>query len=184
VHPRLTRMVLERLRLEDPTGLHAGALLTDAGAWVVIGPRFSGKSTIMHAAWTRGLTILSDDVALIADGDVLAGPRCLDLRVPEPGTVPVRGDRYRVTLPPTVARAPLAGFVHLAWEDGLTGPRVRRLGPAERLERLVDPERADAVPVQAVALLDLVTVDALVLERPRDTPIAASAATLWEALGV
>jgi hypothetical protein len=52
---------------------------------LVFGPKAAGKSTTL--AWLAehlGLTIISDDLAVVVDGAVLAGPRSIDLRIVEP----------------------------------------------------------------------------------------------------
>lgn len=164
VHPRLAHEILRLVTAQRRTGLHAGAVVGRNGAWAFVGPRGAGKTTLLYALHRRGHPVLSDDVSVIDDGLLLAGPRCLDLRAPVAGSDPVRGDRHRVTLPAAVASTPLAGFVHLAWGDRLA---LAELAPSDRLAALADPERGDAVPSQAVELLDLVSRPAYRLSRPR-----------------
>ena len=176
VHPLLARAVWQRAVDQPVAALHAGAVGSPAGSWAVVGPRTQGKSTLLHALHRRGHAILSDDVCIVEDGRVLSGPRCIDLREDVPGSVPVRGDRHRVTLPPVPAATRLAGFIHLRWDPSLDAPQLSALEPAERLAELADPLRQDARPSQAVALLDLATYPAFRLSRPRSADIAEVAA--------
>jgi hypothetical protein len=166
--------------VESPdVALHAGALSCDGRAWLITGPREAGKSTLLHAAHRERLPVICDDTSVVSGGFVLSGPRCLDLRAPVPGSEPVRdGMRHRVTLEPVPWRVPLAGFVHLAWDEDALTPRLAALDPAERLAALADAPRNDAVPSQAVGLLDLVAWPAYSLRRRRDADAEGVLATL------
>jgi hypothetical protein len=185
VHPRLARHVL-RLGVErdDEVGLHACVLLGASGAWLVVGARHAGKSTLALACHQAGILVLSDDVAILRGGDVFSGPRCVDLRTPAEGSVPARGDRHRVTLPPAPAQVPLAGVLHLEWGPAGAAPAVRALSAGEHLARLADPTRGDAVPAQAVGLLDVASsAPGYVLSRSRDGAVREAAHTAGELLG-
>lgn len=61
---------------------HAGAIDLGNGALVIHGPAQSGKSTLAHAAWRRGFTVLSDDRVTLGPEleSVQPFPKCLKLR--------------------------------------------------------------------------------------------------------
>lgn len=151
-------------------------MLVDGAAWGLVGTKEAGKSTLVHACHLAGTPILTDDVLVLDGLRAFAGPRCIDLRVPTPGATAVRGERHRVTLPPSAAEVPLAGFVHLAWEDGAA--RMRRLDPGERLARLADGARGDDAWRGDVELLDLAALPGYELRRPRTGDPAAAVAVL------
>jgi hypothetical protein len=154
--------------------IHGGAFATPAGAVALLGDKQAGKSTTL--AWLHAkhrVTVLCDDLIVVADGSVFAGPRCLDLRAAgslhrllDAGARSVRGgDRLRVSLPPGPAKAPLAAIVLLRW-----GPRtaVQPVPLAERIRRLL-PHRmyAGRIPAEPLGMLDLIAVPMVVLTRPR-----------------
>jgi hypothetical protein len=154
--------------------LHAGAFATPAGAVLVLGGKEQGKSTTLAALARRhGVPIIADDLAVIAHGSVLAGPRCIDLRSPaavdpalSDGAQPVRGaDRFRLTLPAAPPAAPIAAVVSLGW-----GQRIElgSVAPARRLpELLVQRMFGALVPVDHQALLGLAALPMMKLLRPR-----------------
>jgi hypothetical protein len=168
VHPALARSILQLATPIPRVILHGGAVVVGDSAWVVFGRRHAGKSTLLHAAHHRGLSVLSDDISVIADGYVLAGPRCLDLRAPTLGSLPVRaGERHRVTLPPVGWRSPLAGIAHLAWSDR-PDPRITELPPADRVTAFLAESRHHQEAGEATAVLDLAVLPGYVLSRNPD----------------
>ncbi len=171
--------------------LHGGAYLAAEGAVLVLSAKQGGKSTSL--AWLVGAhdrVVLADDLIVIADGDVLPGPRCLDLRAAGPRhgldlalAQPVRrGDRLRVGLPAGPAAAPVAAIVELAW-----GPRaaLEAVAPADRPGTLlVHRMFRDRLAGDPAALLDLATRPMLRLTRPRgDGGLRAAAALLVDRFG-
>lgn len=151
--------------------LHAGALAVGAGAVLLVGEPETGKSTTLALCATeRDVGVLTDDLAIVQDGQVLAGPRCLDLRegsllarAAAPGRVRA-GTRVRLDLPAAPPAAPLAGVVSLGW-----GPRARLepIAPAERLRALLAQRMfADHVAADLPAFVDMVALPMLTLERP------------------
>jgi hypothetical protein len=158
----------------DP--FHAGVLDSPGGAWVVAGRSEAGKSTLLAALAATGVPVLCDDLAVMEDGDVFAGPRSVDLRpgaaealaaVEPEGAAPARRHtRRRIPLPPTPARRPVAGWIDLEW-----GPEVELLrltDPGERLSRLARRRTFQGRLPVGDTLFDLVERPGWVLRRPRD----------------
>ena len=149
--------------------LHAGAFETPSGAVLLLGGKADGKSTTL--AWIateRNLPVLSDDLAVIADSTVLAGPRFIDLRKPigAPAASLARGGtRQRLALEPCSPTRPIAGIVILGWGASValrpteSGSRLGKLAAQRmfgtRLE--TDPRR----------LLDLAALPMLTFTRPQ-----------------
>jgi len=164
--------------------IHGGAFLHDGGAWVLLGDKGHGKSTTLGWLAQAGVPIVTDDL-VVCDGDnVLAGPRCVDLRLEparklntgrELGVVGTR-ERWRVDVPNCPPSTPLRGWIFLEW-----GPKtaVERLSPVERMSRLAR-HRAIAVPWEDPGtLLDLAARPAFVWSRPKEwSKIEPSIATL------
>ncbi|MGH2934753.1 MAG: hypothetical protein ACRDL2_09635 [Gaiellaceae bacterium] len=169
-HPLLGTAALRLAGVRGQLAVHGGAIRGRAGAWLVIGPKEGGKSSLLATASLAGADILCDDVAVVDEGRLLAGPRLVDLRAPaaralEADTTPVRDDeRFRLHLAPTEAEAVVAGVVHLAW-----GARIgiRRLSPAERLMLLAAAPIADLWLVEPTWHLDLSSLPTLHLTRPQ-----------------
>ena len=80
VHPLLSTAAWMRARLLGLEVLHAGAVLTERGAWLVLADKEGGKSTLLARLNAAGLPVVADDMAIIDAGRVYSGPRCLDLR--------------------------------------------------------------------------------------------------------
>ncbi|SCF19573.1 hypothetical protein GA0070558_1459 [Micromonospora haikouensis] len=114
--------------------------------------------------------MLADDIVVVDGGDVLAGPRCVDLREPVPGLdLPTRAvrdaTRLRVTLPGIAPRLPLGGWLFLRWGDG---PALTPVGPADLLARLAARRSLPELPSDPAALLALAGLPGYDLTRPRD----------------
>lgn len=121
--------------------IHAGACAHAGGGWVFLGGHEQGKSTLLALLAALGCEPPTDDMAVIRDGKVCAGARCLDLRPSAAAYLgvgkPARLDtRSRVSLPPVQAGHPLRGFLHLSWSSRM---RLRRLPARERRMRLTEP---------------------------------------------
>jgi hypothetical protein len=183
VHPHLAVAAAGRNRLLGREVLHAGAVVIDGAAWALAGPNQAGKSTLLAALAVLSLPVLSDDLLVLERGTAFAGPRCADLRTPTslaglPPPRPVRGgERWRVLLPTAPPSAPLAGFLFLRWDDA--GYAIETLAPAERMRRLAPLTRWRFLPARPTGLLDLATLPAYELRRPRGgEPVTAARALL------
>jgi hypothetical protein len=135
-----------------------------------MGPKESGKSTTLGwMAMHGGLEVLADDLAVVHDGKVLAGPRSLDLR-PDgafavSGARPARGGaRNRVALD-TASDAPLVGMAVLDWAPHIA---IEALSFEERVAVLNANRCLPATPVDPVHMLELATVPMVRASRPRD----------------
>lgn len=168
--------------------LHGAGFARDGRAWALLGDKEAGKSSTLGWLERRGCEALSDDILVVDDGVLFAGPRCIDLRAEAAAVlggedVGMLGNRVRWRLRPgrTRSSAPLAGVVHLEWGDAI---RVEPLGAAERLTGLIAnsvirPRDADAAP-----LLDLAALPTLRFVRPRALDaLDASGEALLSALG-
>jgi hypothetical protein len=168
--------------------LHGGGFARDGRGWALLGDKESGKSSTLGWLARHGAEVLSDDILVVEDCVLFAGPRCIDLR-PEAAAVlggedvGMLGNRVRWRLLPGEARssAPLCGVVHLEWGDEI---RVEPLEAAERLTGLIAgsvirPGSGDAAP-----FLDLAALPTFRFVRPRDlATLDSSAERLLDALG-
>lgn len=149
---------------------HGGAFLGSAGhAWALAAERGAGKSSTLAALARNGTTVVADDLLVVDQGLVFAGPRIIDLRpdaaleLALDGVHTVReGARRRLVLGPTPAQSPLAGWIFLSW-----GPAVsmRRLSPMEWLERATS--HLNTVTSGSPSILHLAGGEAWELTRPR-----------------
>jgi hypothetical protein len=170
VHPLLSVAAWMRARLMGLEVLHAGAVLTGRGAWLVLGDKEAGKSTLLAQLHAEGLPVVADDLAILDAGHVYSGPRCLDLRsdmrrVLGIGRSVRSAERWRVDLPPVAAEHRVAGFVELRWSDRYG---VTAVEPCERLARLLEASgrRPRRDPTE---MLELGTLLYYLVERPRNT---------------
>jgi hypothetical protein len=152
--------------------LHGGGFARDGRGWALLGDKESGKSSTLGWLARHGAEILSDDILVIEDGELFAGPRCIDLR-PEAAAVLGGKDvgmlgnrvRWRLRSGEACSSAPLCGVVHLEWGDAI---RVEQVDAAERLTGLIAgsvirPGSGDAAP-----FLDLAALPTFRFVRPRD----------------
>lgn len=154
---------------------HGGALSVGGRGWAVIGGYEAGKSSLLAELAAAGETVLTDDLVVIEEGAVLAGPRCLDLRPPALDIVNVSGptrlvragERHRMLLDPAPPVVPLHGWVFLSWGSRL---RARQLSPSERLAKLSAERSAGR------GILELVRLPGWELERPQQRSSLAAAA--------
>jgi hypothetical protein len=172
IHPYLAPAAALVARWAGLESFHAGAFVAGGGAWIVLGDKEDGKSTMLAQLALEGCQVLTDDLAVVDHGCVLAGPRCIDLREPaaaqlgvgEPlGVVGIR-ERWRLRLDPAVARVPLRGWVRLAWDDEVGVDEVRG---AERMLALMPFRSVRLTPEEPRALIDLGSLPMLRLRRPR-----------------
>lgn len=174
-HPYLGPVAVTFNRWAGREVFHAGAFVNEGRAWVVIGTRTAGKSTLTAALSARGVTILADDIVVTDGVTVFAGPRCIDLREPipphatigaEPVSGPARlGTRTRVVLPPTVSSWPVGGWFLLKWSERLW---VEPLPISTVLRQLSINRCAPALPSDPGQLLTLAGFPGWVLHRPRE----------------
>ena len=171
VHPYLGPIASVYGRWIGRESFHAGALLLGGHAWMVLGERQAGKSTLLAACHAAGIDILADDLCIIDDGQLLCGPRTLDLRHPPDGplgalsAVQARADRWRVALPDVAPSAPLAGWVRLIWGDD---HRSHPVAVADRLTLLARWRGWKTLPSRPEPLLDLAARPGHILTRPRE----------------
>lgn len=168
-HPYMGVVAAPFTRWAGRETFHAGAFVADARAWVVVGAKEAGKSTLMAALAARGVPVLCDDTVVTDGRYVYAGPRCIDLRHPLPhlsvSTVLARsGSRLRMSLPASVARVPLGGWVFLGWGAA----EMARVGPDVLLGRLAARRAWAHLPSDPLTLLMLAAVPAWDHSRPKD----------------
>jgi hypothetical protein len=189
VHPYLGPAAAVAARWAGRESFHAGAVVADGGAWVVLGGKESGKSTTLAWLALHGAPVLADDLLIVDGGAALAGPRCIDLRehsaaglgAGEPlGVVGVR-ERWRVPLGPAPARAPLRGWITLAWDDEVAVDTLR--GP-ERMLALLPHRSVQLAPQTPQALMELSSLPVRRLRRPRRwESLAVAGERLLDAIG-
>jgi hypothetical protein len=172
VHPYLAPAAAVAARWAGRESFHAGAVVADGGAWVVLGDKESGKSTTLAHLALRGSDVVSDDLLVVDGEDVMAGPRCIDLRevsaamlgAGDPlGVVGMR-ERWRLRLGPVAPHVPLRGWIVLAWGDEVG---VDALRGAERMLALLPFRSVQLTPGVPQHLVDLSSLPTLRLRRPR-----------------
>lgn len=185
VHPYLAPIAALVHRWRSVPALHGAALGSPLGALGLLGLRESGKSTTAAALVSAGLSLLSDDLIVVDQGQVLPGPLAVDLRPTGAALLglsgdPVRGgDRLRrladeLELSP--AATELRVLVQLAF-----GPvtRLRPVPAGERLAALAPHLYWPGIGNPAIDLLSLAAIPQVVLERPRGkTGLAEAVAML------
>lgn len=172
VHPYLARVAASAAGWSGRDALHAGAIDLGGHAWGVLGTRDSGKSSLLTQAHVLGLPVLTDDVVVLAEGQVLPGPASIDLREGAAAHFGIgealgrvgRRDRWRVTLPPASA-APLAGWVLPLWDDDVS---VAPVPLSSRLPLLMVNRALAGPPPDPAQFFELAAFPVLVWRRPRD----------------
>jgi hypothetical protein len=173
VHPYLAPAAAVISRWLGRESMHAGAFVADGRAWGIVGTRESGKSSTLAWLARAGVQILCDDMLIVAEGAVPAGPRSIDLRedaaarigAGEPIGLTGARERWRLRLGPVAAEPTLAGWIFLAW-----GERVgaREVGGPERLARLAAERGVRLPPARPGALLEIAALPGWELSRPRE----------------
>jgi hypothetical protein len=141
VHPFLSLTAAATARWSGWDAFHAGGVVIDGRVWGLLGDKGAGKSSTLAQLLRDGVPVMADDILVVRDGRVLAGPRCLDLReqtaqaleLGEPIGMAGDRERWRLTMPPIDTELPLGGFVELTWADAVSVESVR---PRERLALL------------------------------------------------
>jgi hypothetical protein len=151
---------------------HASGFVAGDRVWGLVGDRGSGKSTTVAQLALEGIAIACDDLLVVEDIEVFAGPRSVDLRREAAehlgvgdalGVVGAR-ERWRLRVGAVPSSLPLAGWIFLAWGDRV---ETAQLGVADRLARLT-AHRAVRVPSpNPAALLDLAALPSWELSRPQ-----------------
>jgi hypothetical protein len=171
LHPYLGYVAVIAARWLGRDCVHAGAFVVDGGAWAFVGARATGKSSMLGRLAADGYDVVCDDVVVIDEQCVFAGPRFVDLRAEtaerlgrgEPiGMVGAR-ERWRLRLDPIPPELPLRGWVFLEW--GGEG-RIERVGPGESMMRIKQQLSLFTTPREPAALLDLAALPAWRLRRP------------------
>ena len=172
VHPYLAPVAAIAAHWAGRTSFHAGAFVAGGRAWVAIGDRGAGKSSLMAALAALGTIVLVDDLLVVDGGRALAGPRCVDLRDDAAaaleqgvtiGTIGGR-ERWRVELGDAAPTVPLGGFVELGWGDVT---EVAAVPVAARLPLLLRSFALRAGPPDPDRILDLAALPMLRFARPR-----------------
>jgi hypothetical protein len=184
IHPYLAPAAAVAGHWLGREAFHGGAIVLDGGAWAVLGDKQSGKSSLLASLAQHGVGIVADDALLVERELVLAGPRSIDLRE-EPAqeldageSIGMVGDRerWRMTLAPVAAASPIRGWVFLSWSDSLA---VTALSPGLRLQRLLAYRMIKGLPpADPARMLELATLPAVQLSRPRDWSQLESAGSL------
>lgn len=177
VHPYLAPAAALASYWLGRESFHAGAVLGGGGAWALLGAKGDGKSTILAALSALGGPVLADDVVVLDRGQVLAGPRTLDLRGESARRLGVgtfigrlgQRERWRMALGPTPAAAPLCGWIVLEWGDAM---HLHERRGADRLTSLLPHRMLNLPPADPSGLVEFSARPVLELCRPRS----------WEAL--
>ena len=169
-HPYLSPVAIAFNRWFGREVFHGGGFVTADRAWILLGPRTAGKSTLLAALAARGIDVLSDDVVVTDGTKAFRGPRCVDLRELPPVdglrlTAARQGTRLRLRLPHRNDPVPLGGWLFLQW-----GPSVaaHRIGARELLARLAVWRSWRHLPSDPALLLGLAALPAWDLTRPQD----------------
>lgn len=146
VHPYLAPAAAVAALWQGWNPYHAAGVIIDGAVWAVSGAREVGKSTLIAELAARGHVVMADDLVVLRDRQVLAGPRTIDLRDAAGGRfgatrqLGVTGmrERWRIDLDASPPEAPLRGWIYPEWGESTS---VEPLSLAERLER---PQRQRA----------------------------------------
>ncbi len=171
VHPLLAPVAAVMAYWLGRESFHASGFVAGGGVWGLVGERGSGKSTTVARLALEGIAIACDDLLVVEDSAVFAGPRSVDLRreaaerlgTGEPLGVVGARERWRLRVGPVPNRLRLAGWIFLTW-----GERVQavQLGPAERLARFHANRAVNVPPRDPATLLDLAAFPSWEVSRP------------------
>lgn len=172
VHPFMAKGCMAAAHWRGALALHAGAFVIDGRAWGVIGPKGAGKSTTMAMLDRAGIPVLTDDLLIIDEGQVPAGPRLIDLRPSAAEQFPAAVNvgrmglrvRWRLPLSPAPWSAPLGGFLVLGWADDLS---VTPIPVQQRLEVISSALNVYLPPADPRVFLDLAALPMHAVARPR-----------------
>jgi hypothetical protein len=167
--------------------LHGGVFVAGDGAWALLADKGGGKSTLLGALARAGAPVVADDLVVVDDGRVMAGPRGIDLSPQAAETIgahdaspEARFTKLRLSLGPIAPETPLRGFVHLAWGDDV---ELARVPVAERAARIARHRSILSLdPTTPGGILDLLRLPSYELRRPRDLALLPRAVELLLAL--
>jgi hypothetical protein len=173
VHPFLAPAAAVVSHWARRLSFHAGAFVADGGAWAVVGEREAGKSSTLAWLALNDHEVVADDVLVLDGRSAFAGPRAIDLREETAGRFQIGAalgvvgnrERWRVTLPQMAPQLPFRGWMFLGWGDRVG---VRPLGAAECMRRLLQNLTLRVDATNPAAVLELATLPAWDVERPRD----------------
>ena len=157
IHPYLAPTAGIVARWLGRESFHAGAFATDEGTWVFLGGKGAGKSSTLAWLAQRGVAIVADDVVVVGDDRVFAGPRTIDLREDGARALGVgerldggERERWRVQLDPVAPELPLRGWILSSWGSG--PPDLAAVPAPDRLRALAR-SRVIGVATEAPDLL-------------------------------
>ncbi len=171
-HPHLSSTAVVAGRWLGRQSFHAGSFVHEGKAWAILGEREDGKSSALAWLALHDIPVMADDIVIIDDGHVLAGPRCLDLRQSAKehfgagnyiGKIGTR-ERWRIALGATPYKAPFAGFIVLGW-DAETATTT--LSAAQRLPLLLSHRGLHVPEVDEMAWLTFLAHPMVELRRPQ-----------------
>lgn len=173
IHPLMVYVGAAVAHWTQRTSFHAAAVVLGGKAWLFLGPPHAGKSTLAASLHARGHVVMADDLAVLDDRTVLAGPPVADLREAAARHLATKAVvssgrgriRWRADLGDAPYEVPLGGFVSLAWSEKT---QMRRADAAERLTALARSDALWSGPVTTTAFLDLLDAPFYVLERKED----------------
>lgn len=190
VHPVLARVAAILAYWLNRPAFHGGAVAApDGRAWVLLGAAGGGKSTLLAALAGLGCEVLADDLVVLDDDGVLAGPRVVSLRpdaagILAPGrpTVSLGGQRrVRLATAGVADRALLAGWVVLGEGAEVS---LTPVPPAARVATLARSAASRPWGATAARLLELSRLPAYRLARPPTwDSLEASATALARLVG-
>lgn len=173
-HPYLGPIAVIFNRWSGREVFHAAGFVAGGAAWIVLGRRTAGKSTLTAALAAAGVPILADDI-MITDGQIAyAGPRNVDLREALPtgvlahfGTEWSRqpmvrsrlGTRLRIALPSVEPRWPVGGWIFLNWGERTSVESVPISGLLGRLAAWRSESRLPSDPARLLAMASLPAFD-------------------------
>ncbi len=167
IHPYLAPAGAVLAWREDWPSLHSGAFMVGDKAWILAADKDGGKSTTLAALTDSGRPVLSDDVVVLKNGQVAAGPRSIDLRAPSAAPdvehvgVLGRREHWRKRLPPVPPEVPVAGLIQLVWSDTVS------VAPIPLGERPDLVKSRLAYPASARPTLGILRLPMIRVSRPR-----------------
>jgi hypothetical protein len=188
VHPFLAPAAAVVARWHGRDAFHGGAFVAGGKAWALLADRDGGKTSTLAWLAEHGSPIVCDDMLVLEGGRALHGPRTLDLRAEAAerlgageylGIVGAR-ERWRLEVPSPGREPELGGWVFLEWGDEV---ELVEVGPAERLARLLGHAGLRLPPARPDSFLELASLPAWELRRPREWSSLADAGERLLALG-
>ena len=180
IHPGLAVVGAVAGRWLGRDVFHAGAFHRDGGAWVVLGAKEAGKSSLLGLLASQGVDVMTDDVLVVEDGQALAGPRCIDLRegaaewLGRGEDIGLVGDRrrWRMAVHAAPTSAPLRGWIMPTWGADI---ELRPVPPRLRLPLLYANLAIHRAPRHPRRFLELGALPFLEFRRPRSWAAAGKA---------